>query len=171
MIYAGYGSSRTHYEVLLVGEDASYDEIRANYKAAVLSSHPDKLCNRQMPDDTNEAEQERFLSVQKAWEVLSDPNTRENYDRQIQASRNQVEVVDDEISLAEMTVQADGDVKQLFYMCRCGDHFSITSNELEEIGVSIGETEGSTTESSPASVVLHCGSCSLKVRLMIDVNS
>ncbi|PKA56111.1 DnaJ protein like [Apostasia shenzhenica] len=150
----------THYEVLLVSEDSSYDEIRANYKAAILNYHPDKLNAKLVADGPYHAKQERFLSVQKAWEVLSDPKLRENYDKQLQASRNEIEVVENEIGLGEMMEKVDGDVREFLYHCRCGDYFCVTSVELQEIGISVEQWQGS--------VVLPCGSCSLKIRLVID---
>ncbi|XP_020580896.1 DPH4 homolog [Phalaenopsis equestris] len=154
-------SLRTHYDILSVNEDASYDQIRENYKIAVLRSHPDKLCASPVPIHPTKNRQEIFLNVQKAWEVLSDPKSRQDYDDLLQASRNEAEVVDNEIKLGEMVVQVDGDGKELSYQCRCGDHFFISSVELQELGFSV--------KTSGASVILPCDSCSLKISVVIDV--
>ncbi|KAL0917126.1 hypothetical protein M5K25_012173 [Dendrobium thyrsiflorum] len=173
MLEARNKSFRTHYEVLSVNENASYNEIRENYKVAILSSHPDKLRGKSVTSYPNRNQQEIFLNVQKAWEVLSDPKSRENYDNILQASRNELEleleVVDNEIRLEEMMVRINGDMKELSYPCRCGDYFLISSAELEELGVSV-KTNGDHFPLTNASVVLPCDSCSLKIRLIIDGN-
>jgi diphthamide biosynthesis protein 4 len=73
-----------------------------------------------------------------------------------------------------MIVESTADTVELLYPCRCGDYFSITSCELGEMGILVngdGEVEQQVSDSSSASVVLGCGSCSLKVRLIISDNS
>ncbi|XP_038977908.1 DPH4 homolog [Phoenix dactylifera] len=164
---------RTHYDVLSVREDASYDEIRVGYRAAVLSSHPDKLHGTLDESDLRPKQEENFLDVQKAWEVLSDSKSRANYDRELQASRQVVEVVDDEVKLGDMAMETLGDVQEFFHQCRCGDYFLITSLELGEMGISLHENGveiQTSAELSPSSVLLPCGSCSLKIRLLIDAS-
>lgn len=39
----GRESSKTHYEALCVREDATYAEIRAQYRSALITLHPDKI--------------------------------------------------------------------------------------------------------------------------------
>lgn len=175
MLLVGMSSiQRTHYDVLSVREDASYDEIRAGYKAAILKSHPDKLHGKLDESDLQHKQEEKFLDVQKAWEVLSDSKSKADYDRELQASRQVVEVVDDEVKLGDMAMEALGDVREFFHQCRCGDYFSITSLELGEMGISLhenGVVEMQTSAGlSPSWVLLPCGSCSLKIRLLIDAN-
>lgn len=164
---------RTHYDVLSVREDASYDEIRAGYRAAILISHPDKLQRKLDVLDLQHKQEEKFLDVQKAWEVLSDSKSRANYDRELQVSRQVVEVVYDEVELGDMAMETLDDVQEFFYQCRCGDYFLVTSLELGEMGISLPENGveiQTLSELSPSSVLLPCGSCSLKIRLIIDAN-
>jgi len=171
LLIADSSSRKTHYDVLSVKEDASYDEIRASYKAAILNSHPDKLQTKPEALEPND----KFLDVQQAWEVLSDPKSRANYDKELRASRHAVEVADDEIRLGEMSVEDVDDSKEFFFQCRCGDYFSISATDLERMDISIDENGGtiglnSFTNIVPASILLPCASCSLKIRVLIDVN-
>ncbi|KAJ8461432.1 hypothetical protein OPV22_034358 [Ensete ventricosum] len=162
---------RIHYEVLSVKEHASYDEIRASYKTAILNSHPDKLKKK---SEAFTDHQQDFLDVQKAWEVLSDSTSRANYDKELQLMRQELEVPANEIELGDMSVESVGDFEEFFYECRCGDYFSITWSELKEIGIILDKETievHSSTVSLPASVLIPCGSCSLKVRLTIDCSS
>ncbi|KAJ6810792.1 DPH4-like protein [Iris pallida] len=170
MLLKGDNSVRkTHYDVLAVNQDASYAEIRASYKAAILSSHPDKLLK------VSEL-QDKFLDVQKAWEVLSDSKARSNYDRELRASAPEVDVVADEVRLEEMSVETDNDLEELSYQCRCGDRYSVTSEELREMGFLLSKNGGVTSVeyttadvAASACVLLPCGSCSLRIKLVIDL--
>ncbi|XP_006660706.1 DPH4 homolog [Oryza brachyantha] len=170
---SNFSTQETLYEILSVGEHSTFDEIRAAYKSAALNTHPDKAQMAPNPL-VSSSEQNEFLSVQKAWEILRYPKSRAEYDRQLQSSRQNLLVVASEIEIDDMTVETTADAVELLYPCRCGDYFSITSHELGKIGISVredGEMELQTSDSVPASVVLGCGSCSLKARLVINKTS
>lgn len=62
------------YEVLEVDRDASPDEIKKAYRRLARESHPDAN-----PDDPGA--EARFKEIAAAYEVLSDPDKRERYDR------------------------------------------------------------------------------------------
>ena len=62
-----------YYEVLGVGRDADQDAIRRAYRKLARKYHPDL-------NSDSDAE-ERFKDLGEAYEVLSDPEKRERYDR------------------------------------------------------------------------------------------
>ncbi|KAF9618419.1 hypothetical protein IFM89_001142 [Coptis chinensis] len=162
---------KTHYDILSVKEDADFDEIRAGYRSAILNSHPDKLQRVIGTSGQPQNLQEKFLNIQKAWEVLGDSKSRELYDHELKASRHDTETADD-IGLEEMSLEDAGDVLELFYQCRCGDYFVIDSAELEDMGYTLDKGGYKNLVKRPeavlSSVILPCGSCSLKIRLTID---
>ncbi len=65
---------RDYYEVLGVARDASPDEIKKAYRQLAVKYHPDKN-----PGDKQS--EERFKEVAEAYEVLSDPEKRAQFDR------------------------------------------------------------------------------------------
>lgn len=163
----------THYDILGVKEDASYEQIRASYRALILRSHPDKLLKDSEISTSDHEAGNRFLELQQAWEILSNPKSRATYDKELEILRLDAATSED-VCLEDLTIEDTGESLQCSYSCRCGDYFLIDSQELEEMGYLLsrnGNTITSrTTRSSPTSVILPCGSCSLKICLLINSN-
>ncbi len=63
-----------YYEILGVARDAGADEIKKAFRKLARDSHPDAN-----PDDPSA--EARFREVAEAYEVLSDPERRQRYDR------------------------------------------------------------------------------------------
>jgi molecular chaperone DnaJ len=59
------------YETLGVSKNASQDEIKKAYRKLVREVHPDR----------NPGQEDRFKEVQAAYDILSDPDKRKQYDR------------------------------------------------------------------------------------------
>lgn len=58
-----------HYDTLNLHSDATQDEIKAAYRRAAQAAHPDKG-----------GSQEQMQAINRAYEVLSDPERRAQYD-------------------------------------------------------------------------------------------
>ncbi|CAJ1403529.1 unnamed protein product [Effrenium voratum] len=66
------------YELMGISEGASQDEIKKAYRTMALSAHPDKQATME-PDEAKKV-QENFIKIQEAYELLSDPVKRKQYD-------------------------------------------------------------------------------------------
>lgn len=63
------GETKSHYDVLGVAIDATFDQIREAYRRLVKTHHPDRG-----------GDPEEFVLISEAYTVLKDPETRKEYD-------------------------------------------------------------------------------------------
>ncbi|XP_073797965.1 dnaJ homolog subfamily C member 24 isoform X2 [Danio rerio] len=112
----------------------------------LLEFHPDK----QRPDvSEEEAEQhlQRFIDIDQAWKILSNEESRNEYNLQLRACElKQSWPVDAHITLDDMNW--DYETECYSYTCRCGGEFILEKDETQEV-----ET------------VVCCDSCSLSIEV------
>ncbi len=63
------------YDILGIAPNASTDEIKKRYRAMAMRYHPDR--------NTESGAEARFNAIQKAYEVLSDPKRRDEYNQKL----------------------------------------------------------------------------------------
>ena len=125
--------------------------------AQALTTHPDK----------NKGEDEEFVRVKRAWEVLSDPDERKTYDAQLASRRVEV-VIDEHLDLNDLQseegyfTEDELDMNytppqlgkrltcRYWHPCRCGGGFEVMADELHQ---------------DFDHVDLPCFNCSLHVRV------
>ncbi|ABX12633.1 DnaJ domain-containing protein [Nitrosopumilus maritimus] len=61
-----------YYEILRVSRDATQEEIKKSFRELAKKTHPDK---------TKEDSEEEMSKLNKAYEILSDEESRERYDK------------------------------------------------------------------------------------------
>jgi molecular chaperone DnaJ len=66
--------SRDFYEILGVSHDASDEQIKQAYRRLAIQYHPDR-------NPGSKVSEEKFKEINEAYEVLSDKNKRQQYDR------------------------------------------------------------------------------------------
>ncbi|MCG6963813.1 MAG: DnaJ domain-containing protein [Acidobacteria bacterium] len=71
----------TLYDVLGIGPDASDEDIRAAFRKLTLKYHPDRYTS-----DRRDRAEKRFQEITEAFNVLSRPELRQKYDRDIAGS-------------------------------------------------------------------------------------
>lgn len=67
-------AKRDYYEVLGVGKNASEDEIKKTYRKIAIKYHPDR-------NPGNKEAEEKFKEAAEAYDVLHDPQKRQQYDQ------------------------------------------------------------------------------------------
>ena len=103
------------YEILQIEKSSNLKEIKNQYKILALKYHPDK-CN---------LSSSHFVLIQKAYEILSNSSSRENYDKQQQ--QHKIGPIQDQIHLWEMEKEDE----EYYFGCRCGGFYIMTNHHLQ----------------------------------------
>lgn len=78
--YLAINSSKSHYDVLGVNKLSSAKEIKIAYYKQCKELHPDKNNNKKAHGE--------FVKLNEAYSILSNPNSRQDYDSSVNSSYN-----------------------------------------------------------------------------------
>lgn len=70
--------NKDYYQILGIASDATEDQIKSAFRKLSLKWHPDKWVNG--TDEEKKAAEDRFKEINEAYQVLSDPEKRREYD-------------------------------------------------------------------------------------------
>lgn len=119
-------STRTFYEILNAQQNASFNELKANYKQLILQCHPDKLHDTETKATNAEIVpatvivavdphaaaaaatniDSNFVEINKAWNTLKDPIQRKLYDAELLSTRFQTHSnIFERLKLADLNVE------------------------------------------------------------------
>ena len=65
--------NKNYYNILQLNKNATIDDIKKSYKKLALKHHPDR----------NNGNEEKFKEITEAYEVLSDPQKKHQYDNPV----------------------------------------------------------------------------------------
>ena len=122
------------YKILHCNENASQEDLKANYQELILQYHPDKSYSQ---DDTTDM----FVKINKAWKILGDSKLREQFDlrwneRCLANSwpiQENVGISDFILLQSDTGEQTEGneDFDMYSYNCRCGGQFLLSSTDIQ----------------------------------------
>ena len=145
-----------HYAALGVDPSATPEDIKSAFHQAALRLHPDK--NK----DSSNAD---FFIVQRAWDVLGDPELRATYDqhRAVAASHAAVHIADhialDDMDRQSLVVDSEpSSIVSYSWPCRCGGAYLILEADLI--------LSSSRRRSSCDEMVVACSTCSLHIAVV-----
>ncbi|KAK3040399.1 hypothetical protein RJ639_026804 [Escallonia herrerae] len=101
---------KTHYDILGVKEDACLEEIRTSYRSAILNKMQ-KATETSYPEHGTG---DRFLEIQRVWELLGNIQSRGVYDTKLRALRQDAIGAED-VTFEDLTIEDAGDVVEFLY--------------------------------------------------------
>ena len=118
------------YEILGCDQSSSQDTLKQAYQALALKYHPDKLSTEQLSEAERAAAVDKFVRVDKAWKILSDSQSRKEFDaRWTQRCQARNWPVQYEVENGDLDY--DEDVEVFLYPCRCGGEYELTPTDVK----------------------------------------
>ncbi|OQR75767.1 chaperone protein DnaJ-like [Tropilaelaps mercedesae] len=125
-----------HYSILGLDQTCSTDELRQAYKKLALQYHPDR---------PKTGDEEKFRAIERAYKVLSDPESRTDYDIHLDNSARLDHPVWQVVALDELILQDELHTME----CRCGGTMRLDSQ----------------LASGQLPIIIQCEDCSTYVRV------
>jgi hypothetical protein len=108
-----FSNIRNPYDVLGVLPTAKQTEIKKAYRAKARMAHPDRN-----PPNEKDAWEKRFQEIREAYEILSNPQTRKEYDDYLDAKKASVNIQHenfwDKVRLSQDEIKT-GDARKKWY--------------------------------------------------------
>jgi DnaJ-class molecular chaperone len=76
-------STWNYYERLNISNDAMFSIIKQSYRKYIVFLHPDKLLYKNITEEMKDLRAQQFLLIQEAYEALSNPMKRLQYDEEL----------------------------------------------------------------------------------------
>ncbi|KAM9471060.1 dnaJ homolog subfamily C member 24 isoform 1-T2 [Clarias gariepinus] len=135
------------YSVLGATPTDSVQELKQKYQRLVLTFHPDKQ-DPSLSEEEAGLQLQRFIDVDQAWKILSDEESRRQFDLQLRAQElKQCWPVDACITLEDMNRDSENECYS--YSCRCGGEFLLENEDAED----------------DEDAVVCCDTCSLSIEV------
>ncbi|CAJ0603496.1 unnamed protein product [Cylicocyclus nassatus] len=112
------------YDILQVSPDADLEEIKRSYFDYLRRIHPDK-------GGEEEGSSESLTLATHIWSTLKDSLKRREYDYWLREQRYRR----NKGTIAETIEIAEDDTEPIVELCRCGDHYEISAEEVQKINV------------------------------------
>lgn len=136
-----------YYSILQVSRTSTQNEIKKSYQNLAKRFHPDRV--KSLNDGVD------FRLINEAWEILQDPELRNQYDARLTLQKVQPSIWM-EVDLDEMKENYNQEKNQHFFTwdCRCSGQYEITEDSMEN-GIEM----------------VQCSSCSSSIRVLYQVEN
>ncbi|KAL7301038.1 hypothetical protein TKK_0006310 [Trichogramma kaykai] len=116
-------SQPTLYDILGCPQDSSTEKLKEAYHSLILKHHPDK---------NSDTDTSTFHNIQRAWDILSNPEQRKEYDIKIAQADFDSECVLIFAKINSKELEPTEDSEILSYPCRCGSNYQVHIDDLLE---------------------------------------
>lgn len=139
-------SKRNLYDILGCDKTMSHEMLKENYRKLLVKLHPDKSISSSTTDACAE--------LNKAWDILKDPDSKRVYDEQMEQSYIDTGVtIFETLNVNDLENNEFDDI--MSYKCRCGGLFLVPKSTVLDTNV---------TEP----ILFPCDDCSLFIEIVIS---